>query len=349
MKIFELLEKVIANNASDLHLTVGKPPTMRIDGKLIKMSDNALGPSDTEQIAMQILMPEQRAVIDKKGELDTSYSNPGIGRFRINVFKQRGSYAIAIRIVSLKIPSIEELGLPEMLKDLTRKKRGLILITGPTGSGKSTSLASMIDLMNTESKNHIITLEDPIEYLHKHKKSIINQREVGADTNSFSNGLRACLRQDPDIILVGEMRDLETTSIAVTAAETGHLVLSTLHTVGAAKTIDRIIDVFPPHQQQQIRVQLSAVLVAIVSQQLLPRIDEPGRIVATEVMVVTNAISNLIREGKTHQIQTSIQTGMKFGMKTMDTSLLEVYKKGKIDRELLLSHCIDRDHVMKNM
>ncbi|MGV8164824.1 MAG: type IV pilus twitching motility protein PilT, partial [Alkaliphilus sp.] len=306
MKIFELLEKVIANNASDLHLTVGKPPTMRIDGKLIKMSDNALGPSDTEQIAMQILMPEQRAVIDKKGELDTSYSNPGIGRFRINVFKQRGSYAIAIRIVSLKIPSIEELGLPEMLKDLTRKKRGLILITGPTGSGKSTSLASMIDLMNTESKNHIITLEDPIEYLHKHKKSIINQREVGADTNSFSNGLRACLRQDPDIILVGEMRDLETTSIAVTAAETGHLVLSTLHTVGAAKTIDRIIDVFPPHQQQQIRVQLSAVLVAIVSQQLLPRIDEPGRIVATEVMVVTNAISNLIREGKTHQIQTSI-------------------------------------------
>ncbi|PHS36504.1 MAG: type IV pili twitching motility protein PilT [Alkaliphilus sp.] len=349
MKILELLQCVVQENASDLHITVGIPPTMRVNGHLIKIGDRLLMPPDTEDLAMQILTKEQRMIVDDKGEIDASFSNPGIGRFRINIYKQRGSFSLAIRIVSLIIPTIEELGLPLILKDLSRKKRGLILVTGPTGSGKSTTLASMIDLMNTEEKQHIITLEDPIEYLHKHKMSIINQREVGSDTNNFTNGLRACLRQDPDVILVGEMRDLETISIAITAAETGHLVLSTLHTVGAAKTIDRIIDVFPPHQQQQIKIQLAAVLVGIVSQQLLPRIDEPGRVAAIEIMVATNAISNLVREGKTHQIQTAIQTGMKYGMKTMDNSLLALYREEKISRDSLLSHSIDLDYVKKNI
>jgi len=349
VKILELLQCVVQENASDLHITAGIPPTMRVNGHLIKIGDRPLLPPDTEDLAMQILTQEQRMIVDDKGEIDASFSNPGIGRFRINIYKQRGSFSLAIRIVSLKIPTIEELGLPLILKDLSRKKRGLILVTGPTGSGKSTTLASMIDLMNTEEKHHIITLEDPIEYLHKHKMSIINQREVGSDTNNFTNGLRACLRQDPDVILVGEMRDLETISIAITAAETGHLVLSTLHTVGAAKTIDRIIDVFPPHQQQQIKIQLAAVLVGIVSQQLLPRIDEAARVAAIETMVATNAISNLIREGKTQQIQTAIQTGMKYGMKTMDNSLLSLYREGKISRESLLSHSIDLDYVKKNI
>lgn len=349
MKILSLLEEVIKMKASDLHLTVGVPPIIRVNGKLQKMGDASLAPADTLDLARELLTEEQKTTVETKGEIDASYSHPGVGRFRINIFKQRGSYCLALRIVSLKIPSLEELGLPVILKDLARKKRGLVLVTGPTGSGKSTTLASMIDLINSEAKHHILTLEDPIEYLHKHKMSIINQREVGSDTNSFANGLRACLRQDPDIILVGEMRDLETISIAVTAAETGHLVLSTLHTVGAAKTIDRIIDVFPPHQQQQIRVQLAAVIEGILSQQLLPRIDEAGRIVAIETMLATNAIRNLIREGKTHQMQTSIQTGLKFGMKTMDNSLLDLYKSGIISRESLISSSIDLDYVKKNI
>ena len=349
MKILSLLEEVIKMKASDLHLTVGVPPIIRVNGKLQKMGGNLLAPADTLALAGELLTEEQKTTVETKGEIDASYSHTGVGRFRINIFKQRGSYCLALRIVSLRIPSLEELGLPVILKDLARKKRGLILVTGPTGSGKSTTLASMIDLINTESKHHILTLEDPIEYLHKHKMSIINQREVGSDTNSFANGLRACLRQDPDIILVGEMRDLETINIAVTAAETGHLVLSTLHTVGAAKTIDRIIDVFPPHQQQQIRVQLAAVIEGILSQQLLPRIDEAGRIVAIETMLATNAIRNLIREGKTHQMQTSIQTGLKFGMKTMDNSLLDLYKAGIISRESLMSSSIDLHYVKKNI
>ena len=349
MKVLSLLEEVVKMKASDLHLTVGVPPIIRVNGKLQKMGDSPLAPADTLDLANQLLTEEQKTTVETRGEIDVSYSHPGVGRFRINIFKQRGSYCLALRIVSLEIPSLEELGLPVILKDLARKKRGLILVTGPTGSGKSTTLASMIDLINSEAKHHILTLEDPIEYLHKHKMSIINQREIGSDTNSFANGLRACLRQDPDIILVGEMRDLETISIAVTAAETGHLVLSTLHTVGAAKTIDRIIDVFPPHQQQQIRVQLAAVIEGILSQQLLPRIDEAGRVVAIETMLATNAIRNLIREGKTHQMQTSIQTGLKFGMKTMDNSLLDLYKSGIISRESLMSSSIDLDYVKKNI
>ena len=254
---------------------------------------------------------------------------------------------MAIRIVNLTIPSMDDLGLPPIVKQLSEKRRGLILVTGPTGSGKSTTLASMIDQINHERSGHILTLEDPIEYLHKHNKSIVNQREIGLDSDNFSNALRASLRQDPDVILVGEMRDLETISIAITAAETGHLVLSTLHTLGAAKTIDRVIDVFPPHQQQQVRTQLSSVLQGIVSQQLLPTKDNKGRVAAFEIMVGTPAIRSLIREGKTHQIQTMLQTGTKYGMETMDMFLLKLFKQGKISSESLLSYAVDKDMILR--
>ena len=254
---------------------------------------------------------------------------------------------MALRIIPLTIPSINQLGLPAVIQDLAKLPRGLILVTGPTGSGKSTTLASIVDLINKERKCHILTLEDPIEYLHKHNQSMVNQREIGLDSHSFSNSLRAALRQDPDVILVGEMRDLETISIALTAAETGHLVLSTLHTIGAAKTIDRVIDVFPPHQQQQVRIQFASVLQAIVSQQLLPKADGGGRIAAFEVMMATTAIRNLIREEKIHQIDTVIQTGSKFQMQTMDNSLLDLYKKGLITREVALMQAIHQDSLKK--
>ena len=256
---------------------------------------------------------------------------------------------MALRVVALSVPSMETLKLPSILKDLAMKQRGLILVTGPTGSGKSTTLASMIDYMNHERNDHIMTIEDPIEYLHKHDRSIINQREIGNDSHSFANALRAALRQDPDVILVGEMRDLETISTAITAAETGHLVLSTLHTIGAAKTIDRIIDVFPPHQQQQIRIQLASVLEAVVSQQILPKADGTGRVVAFEIMVANSAIRNLIREGKTHQMQTVIQTGANQGMMTMDASLIDLYKKRLIDQPTLKKYAVDLDMVLKQI
>ncbi|MDF2546499.1 MAG: type pili twitching motility protein PilT [Anaerosolibacter sp.] len=349
MEILSLLEKATGARASDLHITVGLPPIIRVDGQLVHMGESPLSTEDTAILARQMLTVEQMKHLEQKGELDLSFSNSGLGRFRMNVYKQRGSYCMAIRVVNINIPTLEELGLPPSVRELTKKTRGLILVTGPTGSGKSTTLASMIDLINQERRCHIITLEDPIEYLHRHNKSIINQREVGDDTQSFSNGLRAALRQDPDIILVGEMRDLETISIAITAAETGHLVLSTLHTLGAAKTVDRIIDVFPPHQQQQIRIQLGAVLEGIISQQLLPKANEPGRVAAFEVMLANNAIRNLIREGKTHQIQTSIQTGLKFGMQTMDHSLLELYKRTIISKENALTYSLDLDMMKKTI
>ncbi|HAE92704.1 MAG TPA: type IV pili twitching motility protein PilT, partial [Tissierella sp.] len=268
-------------------------------------------------------------------------------RYRVNVYKQRGSYGMALRIIPLEVPTIGDLGLPKVVKDLSRLARGLILVTGPTGSGKSTTLASMINQINNERRCHILTLEDPIEYLHKHNQSIVNQREIGSDSMSFANSLRAALRQDPDVILVGEMRDLETISIALTAAETGHLVLSTLHTIGAAKTIDRVIDVFPPHQQQQVRIQFSSVIQAIISQQLLPKADDSGRIAAFEIMVATTAIRNLIREEKIHQIDTAIQTGAKFNMQTMDNSLLDLYKKGLITKEITLMQSINQDNIKK--
>ncbi|KPU28064.1 twitching motility protein PilT [Caloranaerobacter sp. TR13] len=347
MNITELLKKTIELKASDLHITVGYPPVMRINGKLEKYGEEILTPEKNLSLVKQILDDEKFKQLEIKGEIDTSYSVAGLGRFRINVYKQRGTYGMAIRAVSLRIPTIEELGLPKIVKELSRKQRGLILVTGPTGSGKSTTLASMLDCINKERSCHILTLEDPIEYLHKHNKSIINQREIGSDSRSFASALRAALRQDPDVILVGEMRDLETISIAITAAETGHLVLSTLHTIGTAKTVDRIIDVFPPHQQQQIKIQLSAVLEGIISQQLIPRIDNAGRVLALEIMIATPAIRNLIREGKTYQIQTAIQTGMKFGMQTMDNSLINLFKQDLISKNTALDYAVDREFVSR--
>ena len=341
-----LLETTIKEKASDLHLTVGVSPVIRVNGALTTVNEEKLMPADTERYAREILgdLYEEYTL---KGEIDTSFSLAGLGRFRVNIFKQRGSDAAAIRVVGLKIPTISELNLPPVINDLTSMQRGLVLVTGPTGSGKSTTLAAMINEINSNRAAHIVTLEDPIEYLHKHNKSIINQREVGRDTKSYANALKAVLREDPDVILVGEMRDLETISIALTAAETGHLVLSTLHTIGAAKTIDRIIDVFPPYQQQQIKVQLSAVLKGVISQQLIPRADGDGRIAALEVMVSTHGIQNLIREGKTHQIESAIQTGSKYGMKTMDMSLAEIVKKGHITKEEAIAHSVDKEMITK--
>ncbi len=347
MEINEILYQAVQAGASDVHITVASPPIMRVNGQLIRMSDTRLMPDDTMNLIQKMLSPKQIDEFEERGELDFSYSNPGLGRFRVNIYKQRGSYCMALRVVALSIPSMESLKLPPVIKELANKQRGLILVTGPTGSGKSTTLASMIDYMNKNKNEHIMTIEDPIEYLHKHDKSVVNQREIGNDSMSFSNALRAALRQDPDVILVGEMRDLETISTAITAAETGHLVLSTLHTIGAAKTVDRIIDVFPPHQQQQIRIQLASVIEAVISQQIMPRSDETGRIAAFEVMIANSAIRNLIREGKTHQIQTVIQTGMNQGMQTMDYSLIELYKRRIIDQATLKKYAVDTDMVLK--
>lgn len=349
MGILEILELAIKSGASDVHLTVASPPIIRVNGRLKRLGEEKLTPEDAMRIIQEVLTPEQIEAFEAKGELDISYSNPGFGRFRVNVYKQRGSYSMALRVVALNIPSMDALRLPLVLKELATKQRGLILVTGPTGSGKSTTLAAMIDHMNQTRNEHIITIEDPIEYLHKHQLSIVNQREIGHDSHSFANALRAALRQDPDIILVGEMRDLETIGTAITAAETGHLVMSTLHTIGAAKTVDRIIDVFPPHQQQQVRVQLASVIEAVISQQILPKADGTGRVAAFEIMVANAAIRNLIREGKTHQIQNVIQTGSNQGMQTMDASLLELYKKRIIDLPTLRKYSVDVDMTMKQI
>ncbi|MBM6836888.1 type IV pilus twitching motility protein PilT [Clostridium saudiense] len=344
----ELLVNTIEIGASDLHLTVGAPPTVRKNGKLVQMGKENLLPDDIEKFAKEILESKYDEYLEI-GEYDISYSLTGVGRFRVNVFKQRNSDAIAIRVIALKIPTLEELKYPAVLKEIVNKQKGLILVTGPTGSGKSTTLAAMINEINSSRQGHIITLEDPIEYLHKHKSCIINQREIGKDSKSYQNALKAILREDPDVILVGEMRDLETISIAITAAETGHLVLSTLHTIGAAKTIDRIIDVFPPYQQQQVKVQLSSVLQAVVSQQLIEKSDGSGRTAALEIMVTTPGIQNLIREGKTHQIESAVQTGSKYGMKTMDMALADLYKRGEISSESAISYAVDRETVKRLM
>lgn len=339
--IEELLKIGKENGASDVHITVGLPPEMRVNGELMGMDYPRLTPTDTEEIVGQLLNEKQKNVIKEYGEADFSFSIPSLGRYRVNAFKQRGSLAAAIRLVGTQIPRPEDLGLPKSVIELHNKKRGLILVTGPTGSGKSTTLASLINKINENRKAHIITLEDPIEYLHTHKQAMINQREVGLDTMSYANALRAALREDPDVILVGEMRDLETISIAITAAETGHLVLSTLHTIGAASTIDRIIDVFPPHQQQQIRIQLSMVLEAVISQQLIPTTDKHHRVAAFEVMLMTVAIKNLIRESKTFQIDSMIQTSREKGMITMDDALYELCMMGHITSESALSFAQD--------
>ncbi|MDF2889693.1 MAG: type pili twitching motility protein PilT [Clostridia bacterium] len=349
MNIFELLDKAVLQKASDLHLTAGTWPTMRINGKLHRIGEEILSCDDTKALTEQFLTANQLAHLNCLGELDFAYTSSISGRFRVNAYKQRESYAMAIRMISSRIPSMEELGLPPILKDLAMKQRGLILVTGPTGSGKTTTLASMLDFINKNRQCHILTLEDPIEYLHKHNQSIINQREIGNDTQSFGNALRAALRQDPDVVLVGEMRDLETISIALTAAETGHLVLSTLHTIGAAKTIDRVIDVFPPHQQEQIRVQLASVLEAIISQQLTPTVEGNRRVAAHEIMIANTAVKNLIREGKSFQIQNMIQTGSKLGMQSMDYSLSQLCKQLQISRQTALENSVDREMLERFM
>ncbi len=349
MNTNEMLEKAVQMKASDLHITTGVPGTVRVHGKLGYINEVILTPADTKQIVRDLTNESQWEKLNKVGEVDFSYSLPGLKRFRVNAYRQRGTYSVALRLVNSSIPLFQDLGLPPVIKDLAQRNSGLILVTGPTGSGKSTTLASMIDEINKTKDRHIITLEDPIEYLFKHNKSIIDQREIGHDTLSFSNALRASLRQDPDIILVGEMRDFETISIALTAAETGHLVLSTLHTVGAVNTIDRIIDVFPSNAQQQVRVQLAMTLQGVISQQLLTTVDQNARVSAVEVMVVNPAVRNLIREGKIQQLTSTIQTNSKIGMKTMDDALADLFKKGRITREDALLHCVDYEYLNKLM
>lgn len=328
--IDELLMYAAEQRASDIHLTVESPPVLRIDGLLTRVGEEKLSRHDTEQLAYSLMNESQAERFTERGELDFSYSLPGVGRFRVNAFRQRGSVGIVIRLIPFHVPTPEQLGLPPVCVDFAKLHKGFVLVTGPTGSGKSTTLASLVDYINRTRSSHIVTIEDPIEYLHQHGKSLVNQREIGNDTMSFANALRAVLRQDPDVILVGEMRDLETISTAVTAAETGHLVFSTLHTNDATQAVDRMIDVFPPHQQQQIRVQLAAVLQGVIAQQLLPRADQKGRVAALEILLVTPAVRNLIREGKTHQIPTVIQTNGKLGMQSMEKAIQDLQRLGRI-------------------
>lgn len=341
INVEEVLRAAKKSGASDVHITVGVPPKMRVNGKLITMDYEKMLPPDTEDAAHQMMTDIQRERFHKSGEYDMSFSIANLGRYRVNAFKQRGSVAVALRLVDTVVPSPEVLGVPDSVVDLFNRKRGLILVTGPTGSGKSTTLAALIDKINNNRDSHVITLEDPIEYLHQHKRSMVNQREIGLDTENYANALRAALREDPDVILVGEMRDFETISVAITAAETGHLVLSTLHTIGAASTVDRVIDVFPPHQQQQIRVQFANVLEAVISQQLIPLVDESGRAAAFEVLHTNSAVKNLIREGKSHQLISVMQTNRKIGMITMDEAISRLFYQGKISREMAVQFAQD--------
>lgn len=345
--IDDLLKTIVEKGSSDLHICVGVPPVMRLDGQLTPLNYTKMTPMDTLRIMYDILSDDQIQRFESDLELDFSYALGKAARFRVNIYRDKGNIAAALRLIPAKIPTIRDLGLPAVLEDLCRRPRGLILVTGPTGSGKSTSLASMINQMNTEQSLHIISIEDPIEYLHSHKYSVINQRELLADTKSFGAALRASLREDPDVILVGEMRDPDTIATAITCAETGHLVLSTLHTNSAAQTVDRIIDVFPSGQQEQIRVQLSMNLEAVLCQQLLPRAGMPGRVCAMEIMIATPAVRNLIREGKTHQITSVIQTGSNIGMQTMDQHLRELYSKGVITYDEAMVRAMNPDELRK--
>ncbi|HNW26511.1 MAG TPA: type IV pilus twitching motility protein PilT [Candidatus Gastranaerophilaceae bacterium] len=331
MHIEELLEKVVEKKGSDLHISANLPPIMRVDGNLQRMDYPALTPEDVEFLLFPMLSNEQRRRLEQEWELDFSYGIQGLSRFRVNFYKDKGNYAAAFRVIESIVPSFESLGLPEVVRKTAEKPRGLVLVTGPTGSGKSTTLASMIDYINESKCEHILTIEDPIEFVHASKKSIVHQRELGQDTRSFANALKSALREDPDIILVGEMRDLETIRLALTAAETGHLVFGTLHTSSAGQTIDRIIDVFPEGQQQQIRIQLSNSLVAVFAQTLLPRLQpdgsQKGRVMAQEIMLVIPAIANLIREAKAAQIYSTIQMNNAIGMQTLEMSLKDLYQK----------------------
>lgn len=327
MDMTSLLRETKERDASDLHIIAGVAPGFRINGELAPMDETKLTPEMTRSLVYQLLTEEQKKIFEEKGYLDFSFSFSGVGRFRVNAHLQRGSVAAACRLLPISPPSFSELGLPELILDLALKPKGLVLVTGPTGSGKSTTLAAMIDHINENRSVHIITIEDPIEYLHPHKKAMIEQIELGADTPSFALALKYVMRQDPDVILIGEMRDLETIATAITAAETGHLVLSTLHTRDAPQTVNRAIDVFPAHQQTQIRVQLASSLQAIIAQTLLPRKDGKGRVAAVEILINTTAVANVIRSGKAHQLYTYMQTGAQYGMKIMDDSLKELMQE----------------------
>lgn len=340
-----ILIKAVEKRASDLHIVTGVPAIVRVNGHLEHLNEHKLTPQDTLRFFKDISEERQINVLKEKGEVDFSYSLSGVKRFRVNAYRQRNTISISMRLVNTEIPSLDQLGLPNTVGELANTNSGLILVTGPTGSGKSTTLASMIDLINNTKDKHIISLEDPIEYLFRHNKSIIQQREIGMDTQSFSNALRAALRQDPDVILVGEMRDHETISIALTAAETGHLVLSTLHTIGASSTIDRIIDVFPSHQQQQVRIQLAMTLQGVISQQLILRADGTARVPAVEIMLGNIAVKNMIREGKGHQLNNVIQSNGNRGMRLMDDSLCDLYKRGIITQETTLDKCVDLEYM----
>jgi len=345
--IKDLLGMAIEKGASDLHITVGVPPLMKVRGEFERIGDRSLSPDDTKVLVRELFEDEESfSQFLSAGDKDFSLSISKLGRFRVNTFVQRGSLAAAIRVVFTELPDPRELMIPDTVLRMHQLNKGLVLVTGPTGSGKSTTLACIIDLINSNRKCHILTLEEPIEFLHRHKLSVVNQREIGEDTQSYARALRAALRESPDVILVGEMRDLETISIALTAAETGHLVLSTLHTLGASKTIDRIIDVFPPNQQHQIRIQLSTVLKAVISQQLIPS-EKKGQVAAFEIMTTTNAIQNLIRENKTYQIDSVIHSNRNLGMQSMDMSISELYKQGYITRDDALLYSLNPEVLVK--
>ncbi len=352
MNLYDLLKAMIERGASDLHITTGSSPRIRVDSRLIVLDPKAeaLTPTDTKALCYSILTDAQKHKFEEFSELDLSFGLKGLSRFRANVFMQRGAVAGAFRAIPFGVRSFQELGLPEIVSDLAKRPRGLILVTGPTGSGKSTTLATIIDRINEERYEHIITIEDPIEYLHGHKRALVNQREVNADTQSFKDALKYVLRQDPDVVLIGEMRDLETIEAALKVSETGHLTLATLHTNSAVQSINRIIDVFPPHQQSQIRVQLSFVLEAVLAQQLIPKKSGKGRVMALEIMIPTPAIRNLIREDKVHQIYSMMQTGQsKIGMQTMNQSLVDLCKRGLISYEEALQHTMITDEFVQMM
>jgi len=344
--LYQLLQTMIEKGASDLHITTGSPPQIRVDGGLVPLNLPPLMPAETKQLVYSVLTDAQKHKFEEENELDFSFGLKGLSRFRANVFMQRGAVAAALRTIPFKIMTFAELGLPAVVRDMVKRPRGLILVTGPTGSGKSTTLATMIDTINSERHEHIVTIEDPIEFLHPHKKCVVNQREVNSDTKSFKAALKYILRQDPDVVLVGEMRDLETIEAALTIAETGHLTLATLHTNSCAQTMNRIIDVFPPHQQSQVRAQLSFVLEGVMSQQLIAKASGQGRALALEIMVPNPAIRNLIREDKIHQIYSTMQTGQaKYGMQTMNQSLLDLYQRRLISYE----DCVNRSSNMEEL
>ncbi|KUO50597.1 MAG: type IV pili twitching motility protein PilT [Desulfitibacter sp. BRH_c19] len=349
VNIDKLLEATVRNSGSDLHLAVGIPPMARIKGKLAPLDFPVLTAEAIEELVLSIVEPEYKRYFEDNLELDISYSLAGVARFRGNVMKQRGSLAAVFRSVPFEVPDIDILGIPPSVKELCYLSRGLVLVTGPTGSGKSTTLAAMIDVINTERKLNIVTIEDPIEFLHKHKNSVVKQREVGLDTRSFANALKHVLRHDPDVILIGEMRDVESISIALTAAETGHLVFSTLHTQTAPHTINRVVDVFQDYRRDQVRQQLANTLRGVISQQLLPTADGEGRVAAVEFMKDTPAIRNMIRDGKEHQLYSAIQTNRNMGMQTMDQALADLYAKGRIKRDIALEYCIDRVEIERIM